>query len=479
MNAKIFIGMLLLTVSLGACKKFDYYQDNPNKPTNATPALLLTNVCNTVFNNNPESAAYAVRHLTYYERPNESINYNWNRGSFGNYNTLRQVQKMQELAADNANYQGLAKFFRAVLFLQMTDTFGDIPYTEALQAEEGLQQPAYATQEQVYLGILQELEEANELLSEGNGLLDGDIIYQGNVQHWKQLVNAFHLRVLIHLSKKEANSNLKIKEQFKAIVNDPARYPLLQSNADNGQLVYNSSDESNYYPTAGSLSIATLVSLEKTFVDRLKDYRDPRLFSFAEPVAGKEAGVFDNYNGVDAGLSPADQQSTASKSSLIARRYVDLKNPVNEPMIFLGYAEQEFLIAEAITRGWLTGEAATHYANGIRASMAFYGVEEQAIDAYLGQSTISLTTGDALEKILMQKYIAFFMNSGWEPFYEQRRTGVPTFRVGPGTLNGGKVPKRWLYPLTEFQYNEAHVEEAIARQFPEGDNVNASMWLIQ
>lgn len=84
-----------------------------------------------------------------------------------------------------------------------------------------------------------------------------------------------------------------------------------------------------------------------------------------------------------------------------------------------------------------------------------------------------------MNKILTQKYIAFFMNSGWEPFYGQRRTGVPTMRVGPGTLNGGKVPKRWQYPLTEVQLNEANLNEAIKRQYPEGDNTNASMWMIK
>lgn len=479
MNIKKFAGLLSFILLFTACKKFDYYLNNPNEPTNATPALLLTGICNTVFNSNPISAAYAVRHLTYYERPNEYINYNWNRSGFGDYGTLRQVKKMEELGQGNASYQGLGKFFRALQFSRLTETFGDIPYGESMMMDQGKDKPKYDTQEDVYVGILQNLEQANELLQANSGKIDGDIIYKGNIQQWKQLVNAFRLRILIHLSKREGSTKINIREQFNAILSNPVRYPLMNGLADNGQIVYNASDVSNYYPTAGSLSVATLVSLEQSYVDLLKSRKDPRLFSIADPVAGQPAGVFESYNGVDAGLSPADQQSTASKSSLIARRYVDLKAPINEPMILLGYAEQEFLIAEGIVRGWASGNAETHYNNGITASLAFYKITGSKTTDYLNGALVKYDAAKGLEMILMQKYLAFFMNSGWEPFYEQRRTGIPTFRVGPGTLNGGKVPKRWLYPLNEFQYNKENVEAAVARQYPEGDNTNATMWLIK
>ncbi|MNF00219.1 Starch-binding associating with outer membrane [compost metagenome] len=74
--------------------------------------------------------------------------------------------------------------------------------------------------------------------------------------------------------------------------------------------------------------------------------------------------------------------------------------------------------------------------------MAFYKITGTIVSDYLNNGLVKLETGDPLTKILTQKYIAFYMNSSWEPFFEQRRTGVPVLRVGPGTLNGGKVPKR-------------------------------------
>jgi len=477
---KLYILFVLGILSvITSCKKFDYYQDNPNKPTKATPALLMTWICQNIFNNNPINAAYASRHLTYYERPSESINYNWNRGSFDGYNGLRQLIKLQPLVTDNKNFQGLIHLFRAIYFARMTETFGDIPYKDALRAEEGSYAPIYDTQEDIYEGLLQELEQANALLDAANGPIDGDIIFGGDALKWKKFANAYRLRLLIHLSKKEGQSKIAVKKQFQTMIGNPARYPLMESINDNAQLVFNTSDPSNYYPTAGHLSVSTLVSLEQSFVEMLQQRQDPRLFSFADPIAGKPSGIFGNYKGVDAGLSPADQQATAAQSSLIARRFVDLRNPVNEPMIFMSYAEQEFLLAEAIQRSWISGDVNSHYQKGITASMAVYKITGNVVEDYLAGDLVKLSNGDALTKILTQKYIAFYMNSGWEPFIEQRRTGIPTLRVGPGTLNGGKVPKRWQYPLSESQYNEANLDAALKRQFPEGDNVNATMWLIK
>ena len=70
------------------------------------------------------------------------------------------------------------------------------------------------------------------------------------------------------------------------------------------------------------------------------------------------------------------------------------------------------------------------------------------------------------------------MNSGWEAFFEQRRTGIPTFDIGPGTLNNG-IPKRWMYPDRELTDNSANLTAAIQRQFNGVDDINATMWLLQ
>ena len=477
---KIIIFFAVVTLLSTSCKKYEDFQVNPNQPSTATPALLLTNICISVFDYDPTGPAFASRQLTYYERGNSDVDYSWTSWDYGNYDILRQVTKMDELASEQSgqdNYHGLAKFFRAVLFNQLTDRFGDIPYSNALGALDGNTEPAYDTQEQVYAGILNELEEANSLLSDANGAISGDIIYSGSATQWKKLVNAFRLRLLMHLSKKEGSSSINIKEQFQQIVSNPSTYPLMESAADNGQIVFNSTSTSNYYPTCGSLSVGTAVSIEQGMADILKERSDPRLFSFADPISGMAANVFNNYAGVNAGLTVADQQTTSADASRINRRYPDINNPVNEPLILVGYPEQEFLIAEAITRGWISGSAEEYYNNGITASFAFYDITVPA--GYLDQANVKLNgTGD-LEKIITEKYIALFMQSGWEAFYEQRRTGIPHFNTGPGTYNNGKVPKRWLYPQSEYDYNKANVDAAVQSQYGGDDDTNGEMWLIK
>lgn len=477
---KYAFGCVLMISSLSACKKYDDLQVNPNQPSTATPALLLTRVCYSVFYYDNTSASFAARNLTYYERGNSALDYSWTAGSFDNYNVLRQVMQMDSLAVQTGQeqYRGLTKFFRALLFSQLTETFGDIPYSHALDAVAGNLKPEYDTQESIYKGLLQELEEANALLDDTKGKINGDIIYGGVATQWKKLVNAFKLRLLIHLSKKEANTNLNIKTQFQNIISNSAQYPLFTGNADNAQLIFNPSATDNYYPDFGYLSLSTAVSMEKGFVTILKDRNDPRLFAIAEPVNGP-AGVFSSYQGVDAGLTISDQQTVSANASRIKARYYNDK--VNEPWMLMGYPEQEFLIAEAISRNWITGAgtAEQHYANGIRASMKFYSIDDASIATYMTGANVVFNPANAISQIIIQKYIALFMQSGWEAFYEQRRTGVFTLDVGPGTYNNGMVPKRWLYPQTEYDYNKANLDAAVQRQYSGNDNVNGVMWLLQ
>jgi hypothetical protein len=478
---KYIIGFTLLVASLGACKKYEDFQTNPNLPSTATPALLLTRICYSVFYYDNTSADFSDRHLTYYERGNSNVDYSWTAGSFDNYNVLRQVMQMDSLAvaSGQSQYRGLTKFFRALLFSELTEIFGDIPYSQALKAVSENFEPQYDSQESIYQGLLQELEEANALLDNSKGKINGDIIYNGEASQWKRLVNAFRLRLLIHLSKKESNANLNIKSQFQSIISDPTKYPLLRGNEDNAQLVFNASATDNYYPDYGYLSLATAVSMEKGFVKILRDHKDPRLFAMAEPVSGLPANVFSSYEGVDAGLTTADQQTASANASRIKARYYTDK--INEPWILMGYAEQEFIIAEAISRNWITGAgtAQEHYENGITASMRFYGISDASIASYLAEPTVAFNPANALNLIAIQKYIAMFMNSGWEAFMEQRRTDIPELSVGPGTYNDMKVPKRWLYPQSEYDYNLGNLNAALQSQYGGDDDVNGVMWLIQ
>jgi hypothetical protein len=72
------------------------------------------------------------------------------------------------------------------------------------------------------------------------------------------------------------------------------------------------------------------------------------------------------------------------------------------------------------------------------------------------------------------------MNSGWQSFYDNRRTGFPKFNVdGSGILNQGRIPKRWMYPAAETVNNNKNLSDAVNRQFEGGDTINSVMWLLK
>jgi hypothetical protein len=154
---------------------------------------------------------------------------------------------------------------------------------------------------------------------------------------------------------------------------------------------------------------------------------------------------------------------------------------IGEDYILIGYSEQEFGIAEAINRGWITGDAAAHYYNGIRSSMGFYGIPTVNINAFLATSNMVYKGNNTLglDQILTQKYVAFFQNSERESYFNYRRTGVPTFNVGPANNNGAKIPTRWKYPQSEFQTNKTNVNDALKNQYGGSDDINAKMWLLK
>ncbi|WP_443946751.1 SusD/RagB family nutrient-binding outer membrane lipoprotein [Pedobacter sp. AW1-32] len=477
--------LLLIAVLTSGCKKFSEFQTDPNKSTAATPDLLLNSIEQTAFQSSNVLVAFASRQMVYTDAVSLQQYYGWTRGSYTNYSNLRQVVKMEQAATaqSKAEYLPIAKFFRAWYFLQLTQMFGDIPYTQALKGEENVNKPGYDKQEDIYLSILNDLKSANEMISASTAAIQGDIVYNGNMQQWKKAINSLSLRVLISLSLKENNAKLEVKKRFAEIVSNPTVYPLMASNTDNAQLKFYDL-LNNRYPYFNSNDMQTAYYMEETFIDLLKRLQDTRLFTFADKAPKNSALAvtdFNAYGGAkgSAAVNENNARSVAGELSKINPRYYN--NPVNEPSIALGYAETQFTLAEAVSRGWISGNASEYYQKGVQASMLFYGIAQPAIDAYLSQASVQLSASAApLNNILTQKYIATFMNSDWQPFYEQRRTGIPVFDVsGAGVLNSKRIPKRWMYPESELRLNQQNVSAAIASQYSGGDDINAVMWLLK
>lgn len=505
MKYLIILSVLWLTFSGVSCKKFSDFQNNPNLPTVADPASLLPSIEVDAFAEISADADLASRYLVYTQSKASSQYYSWTRSGF-NYGAITQVVKMEQEArrTGKRNYMYLGKFFRAYYIVNMTMAFGDIPYTQMMQSiengnfESSAVKPVYDPQEQIFEGVLKDLKIAADSLSETSGGISGDLIYGGDILQWKKLINSYTLRILMGLSKKQTAGSVNIAQRFKEIMDAPDKYPVFTTNEDNGALPYYAL-AGNRYPYFNDNSMKTDYYLDSSFVHILQTLKDPRLFIFGRPTpnatsANLALDDFNAYGGLSGSATLDYNTSKRGKgtASQINKRYA--YDSINEPSLLMGYPELQFIIAEAAARKWISGDPATYYKQAVKAALDFSqytttaisGItySQQDITDYLAQPAIQLKPATQIEQIITQKYISLFMQSGWTAFYEQRRTGFPSFDVNAGgvtnTVNGQPaVALRWNYPTDEFSNNGANLEEAIKRQYPEGDNINGKMWLLK
>src|SRR5688572_17486205 len=231
---KKILSIIVLCTSLAgvSCKKdFDSLATDPNRPTSVPANLVLNSVLNDI-TEDPFTPTqrwnqfYACNYAYYGDQQ-----YNWTGVSYSTYNTLKNVMKMEEEAAKSFPevnpYSALAKFFKAYMFYNLTMKTGDIPVSEALKALENIA-PKYDSQKEVFKQVLGWLEEANKdmsvIVTKGGYLLANDFYYNNNLSKWRKAVNSFKLRVLVQLSKQAGDADLKVAQQFAAVMNDAATY---------------------------------------------------------------------------------------------------------------------------------------------------------------------------------------------------------------------------------------------------------------
>ncbi|MCD8740354.1 SusD/RagB family nutrient-binding outer membrane lipoprotein [Mucilaginibacter roseus] len=529
---KQYILPVAVALSVTGCKKsFDELTKNNNLPSKVPAALLFNGVLNSIAElPDGQKEIYSQYYLYNYDY------YGNNRYDFGGgddyYTVLKNVQDMEKQAAATGGaainpYEALGKFFKAYLFSKMSLEMGDIPMTEALKGLDKLE-PAYDTQKQVMLQSLDWLESANsdlgQLISKPNdfgtgegAVLKNDIYFDNNLSKWQKAVNALNIRLLIQLSKKTGDTDLKVATRFANIINNPSKYPLMASNDDNMQYTFRTPN--NFYPQNPNNfgQSGSRKNMSSTYVGLLTDLRDPRGFVTAEPardlVDNKKQSPTDfaSFVGADPGLDQGVMYNNAGlqKYSFLNRKHF-YSTYTGEPSIQIGYPELMLNIAEGVNRGWATGAGAeSYYIKGIQASRASYGIPQSGtftayfyrpgsttgvnvdgnydnytvsadFNTYYNQSTVKYADGaDGLKKILQQQYLALFRHSGLQSYFNYRRTGVPTFTTGPGTGNGGRIAKRFRYPDAERTANAKNYQAALDKQFNGNDDINGVMWILQ
>lgn len=469
-------------------------------------------------------------HCSNYDYYDNNI-YAWTNGSFDPYLVLTNVLQMdKEITSRGGSkvnpYEAIGRFVTAYYFYNLTSMFGDVPLTDALQAPK-ISSPTYTSQETVFKYVLDQLDSANTDLTQLIAAKDNslsttqDIYYAGDLTKWQKCVNSFKIRVLVALSAKSSDATLNVPAQFANILGNAAKYPIFTSQGDDLAFVYNPGGGNTYstYPFNPSNfgSVAQRFNMAKTYVDACTGINDPRVFVTCEPawaLVGNDTlnpAQYKYFAGASTGEPLATMYNNANNnlySFINRKRYYS--NFTGEPDVLLGYKELCFNIAEGIARGWASGGSAvaeTWYKKGIAESMSFNGIDVTKssftayflppgansvtqvapytftfdFNAYYAQSAVKLSTtlATAVSQIVRQKYIASFQNSGYESYYNWRRTGTPAFLGGSGVGNNGVVPVRWAYPVTEQSVNAKNWQAALTAQGFSTDDLNQKMWLLK
>jgi hypothetical protein len=403
-------------------------------------------------------------------------------------NTYDVISTTKSLPA-RSNLYNMARILQSYSFLVLTDSYGDIPYSEAGKGYTNqLIFPKYDAQQTVYAGIIKELTEATAALDASKTIETADILYGGNVSLWKKFGNSVLLRAGMRLTKIDLT-------QAQSIVQKAFQAGIMEANSDNAFIKH----DANYLNALGQTLNSTESSniyLGAPFVAFLQQMNDPRLKSIALRYVGAKSGNDQTSArattdpslqiGMPFGFDNGSIGTEVAKSKLASfydYSQVDRTRmaKTTSPMFLVTAAQTQLLLAEAAQRGWITGSTAeTFFNKGVKLhmeQMALYdansAVSATAIDAYQKANPYNASAG--LEQINTQYWVASFLN-GPEAFANFRRSGFPNLAPNPfpGKSIKGAFIRRLTYPNSEISVNGVSVKEAIARMG--ADDLDAKVW---
>ncbi|MBM1105209.1 SusD/RagB family nutrient-binding outer membrane lipoprotein [Aurantibacter crassamenti] len=376
------------------------------------------------------------------------------------------------------NTRQAARIVRAFVYLRLTDFYGNIPYSEGGQGIEGIFFPTYDTQESIYTALFQELLEAGAAISTANvddGFAAADMIYQGDITKWKKWANSITLRMAMRISK--VNPGLAAEKVNLAL----SGVGVFSSNDDIPWIPH--SDGPSQWVNQNGLSRAFIGGdggqsrvMSKTLIDVLMGADaasvaddDPRLMIYTDGANGNTDPLAQEGmpNGLDSGTLDVYTGIVGSDPNAIYSRLNSLFFKTDSPYKLMNYSEVEFLQADAKERniGSVAGTAAEHYNAGVKAAMqmfepydASFVISDAAVDTYLAQ--YPYTSGTAgLEMIGEQVWISELLN-WWDAWNYWRQSGYPNLIPVdyPGSITGGQIPTRLVYPSKEVATNNENLQ---------------------
>ena len=536
--------MILLAAILFSCQDLEELNINPNgvDPAVAHPNLLLSTVISEtgkkVVDLGYGNIAGVMQHTQKDGWSGGHNSYDWtpDQDWGGYYGILRNVDEMYDKAVDMKLefHQGVALVIKSYVFGLITDIWGDAPYSHALKGEQGGEEnlkPLFDTQEDIYTGILADLETANTLLSKSESDYSDisaiqDVLFNGDVGLWRKFANSLALRYYMRLSEKDPST---AQAGIENIVGDPEGYPIILDAGDDANMDYPGNSETDSWPAnlvydgTGGSNFRRL-KMCATLVDNLQNLNDPRLELWAQKIdiplvvvatpsdrdeivdgiryIGQDiASHYDSINGIPVdedpeyvGLPPAwsnvpqaynlnpnlEQAPHNPHASHLNDRFKEASGPLLKSRM-LSAAEVHFIIAEAALKGWTSESAQTHYEAGVQASLRSWAISSK-YTAYIAETGVSYD--GTFSQIMEQKWIASW-SAAAEAWFDYRRTGLPALQAGK-YVKREALPLRFYYSVDEIDFNKENAQAAIDEleesgySSPDGKNSAWSkMWVLQ
>lgn len=480
MKKTIQYTMLLLVAVIGitSCTTdFEEINTNPNAPVSVQPSLLLRQV---IYNYGEEmsyegfvAGGLLGQHMT-------ALDFNlFDRHALkspqlgGNpwpiyYRNLRDTEiiiRQSRTSETFRVYEGPALIFKAYMTAALTDNFGDVPYSEAFRGLDGTVQPKYDLQEDIYLqegGILDNLDKGIAAIEDYTGsiALEGDVLYNGDLDAWVRLANSLKIKALVRISGKE-----NVSAQLQALFDEGN---FIAVNAQNAVFNFTAGEPNNFRMARLRAGDFNNFVMSETMEEILEDLNDARINVLFRPRANNSNG--DDFEGLLNGIDASSVSISVADFSLAGTIFRE-----NTALLDANYMtawETNFLLAEAAQRGLINAPAQQLYEIGVAQAHEYWNTPLPA--DYLTTTAAYNTNGnDPIEQIITQKWIASVIN-GYEAWIEYRRTGFPALKTIAASFNNDLIPVRMPYPAEEASLNTNNYN--VAASATNNNDINVPVW---
>ena len=488
---KFAAAALITSVIMGTgCAKIGEFGDtniNPNGISTPPTSALITNVSSQLagFASNLRRGLYAqylvenqYTEVSLYSLPLLEMSGTYS----GPLNDLQVIINLNSNPAtagaasasgSNANQIAIARIMKAYIYWIVTDSWGDVPYSQALKGPGNLT-PKFDKQEAIYWDMIKELKEAAAQF-DGGGTVKGDLMYAGNNASWQRLANSLRMLMAMRLSQRYPAPGGLAALAFADAAGASGGY--MTSNAHNFTLQFPGGAFSN--PWFNVYLTRDDYASSKTMGDVLNGLGDTRLSVF-----GTNSVMFPY--GLTRDLAIAYGNSVGNGQ---ARVLAVSKRQATSPVVVIPSSIVLLAVAEAKEIAWIGGGTAgaeADYNTAIANSFDEWGLAVPGtylvgganysagagVPTSIGAGTApydnfnaasgnlqDASTTTKLQRIALQRWICAFPN-GNEGWAEQRRTGVPNLRTT--RFKTGPIVTRYVYGNTDYGLNNANTVAAAA-----------------